>query len=154
MRGEDGVLVRGTFTPIRSGHLPPQRQVHGVYGMPTAGSEQRQRRMTGARTDDQPARVVTLENRDRTVNRNLRGRDGQAEQGAKPKKKKKTEREERTAKWLKNACWFIFCCGFGEEWDLAADRHQHGVQGMGVKGGGRRRGGCLGRFQWEQRENG
>lgn len=29
MRGENGVVVRSKFTPIRSGHLPPQRQAHG-----------------------------------------------------------------------------------------------------------------------------
>ena len=35
MRGEDGVLVRGKFQPIRSGHLPPQRQQHNTMALPT-----------------------------------------------------------------------------------------------------------------------
>ncbi|KAF6221457.1 hypothetical protein HO133_002313 [Letharia lupina] len=144
MRGEDGVLVRGKFTPIRSGHLPPQRQVHGVYGMPTTGSGQGQRTMTGVLTDDQPPRVVRFEDRDRTANRNIKGREGHTEHGAKPKKK--TEREERAKKWLKNAYWLIFCCGLCEEWDLAADSHQHGVQNIVVRGGRGRHGGCLGRL--------
>ncbi|CAF9942487.1 hypothetical protein IMSHALPRED_003839 [Imshaugia aleurites] len=130
MRGEDGVLVRGKFTPIRSGHLPPQRQAHEIYGLPTTVSGQEQRTMTGALTDDQPARVVRLENRHGTANRSLIGRNGQAEQGPKLKKRKKTEREERREKWLKNACWFFFCCGLCEEWDLAADNHEHGVQSV------------------------
>ena len=145
MRGEDGVLVRGKFTPIRSGHLPPQRQVHELYGMPsTTGAGQEQGTMTGALTDDQPARVVRFENRDGTSNRNISGRDWLAEQGAEPKKKSK--REERTEKWLKNASWFIFCCGLCEEWDLAAESHPEGVQNMVVRGGERRDGDRLGRF--------
>lgn len=152
MRGEDGVLVRGKFTPIRSGHLPPQRQVHEIYGMPATGSGQGQRTMTGALMDDQPARVVRFVDRVGTVNRNLRGRDGQAQQGAKPKKK--TEREERTEKWLKTTYWFIFCCGLCEEWDLAADGDQHGAQNMVVRGGGRRYRGRLGRYQCVQWKNG
>ncbi|CAD6592221.1 MAG: hypothetical protein ASARMPREDX12_005891 [Alectoria sarmentosa] len=115
MRGEDGVLVRGKFTPIRSGHLPPQRQVHGIYGMPRTASGQGQRMMTGALMDDQPARVVRFENRDRTANHSLRLRNGQIERGA--KSKKKTEDGKRKEKWLKNAYWFIFCCGLCEEYE-------------------------------------
>jgi len=34
MRGDNGVLVRGKFVPIRSGHLPPQRQRHVVFSGP------------------------------------------------------------------------------------------------------------------------
>ena len=150
MRGEGGVLVRGNFTPIRSGHLPPQRQVHEIYGMPITGTGQGQRTMTGALPDDQPARVVRFEDRIGTVNRNLRGRDGQ--QGAKPKKT--TEREERTGKWLKTTCWFIFCCGLCEEWDLAAEGDQHGVQNVVVRGGGRRYRGRFDRYQCVQWKNG
>lgn len=88
--------------------------------------------MTGALTDDQPARLVRFENTGRTANRNLRSRNGQTEQGAKPKKK--TEMGKRMEKWLKNAYWYIFCCGLCEEWDLAADSNQHGVQSMVVRG--------------------
>ena len=137
MRGEDGVLVRGKFTPIRSGHLPPQKQARGVYELPRVASEQGQRMMTGALTDDQPARAVTSGNRDGTANRFLRGRNGQAEQGTRPRTTK-TEREERMEKWLKNASWVIFCCGLCEDWDLAADSQQHGTQGT-VSAVGRRR---------------
>ena len=120
MRGDDGVLVRGKFVPIRSGHLPPQRHAHGIYGMPTPESAQEQRTMAGALTDDQPARVVRISDRNGGSNR---GRNGQAEQGATLLKKKKTKREERTEKLLKNASWFIFCCGVCEKWDLAANSH-------------------------------
>ena len=35
MRGDDGLLVRGKFSGIRSGHLPPQRQRHATMGLPT-----------------------------------------------------------------------------------------------------------------------
>ena len=133
MRGEDGVLVRGRFTPIRSGHLPPQRQAQGLYGTPRTGSERAQRMMSGALTDDQPqpTRVVRLENRDGSANRDLGSHNGQAEQGTLPKKKK-TEREERMEKCLKNAYWFIFCCGICEEWDLAANGQRHGAQNTGL----------------------
>ena len=85
--------------------------------------------MTGALTDDQPARVARSENRDGTLNRNVSGRNGRVEQGAK-QKKEKTKREERTEKLLKNAYWFIFCCGLCEKWDLAAESHPEGVQNM------------------------
>ena len=34
MRGEDGVLIRGKFSGIRSGHLPPQRQQHETMSLP------------------------------------------------------------------------------------------------------------------------
>ena len=137
MRGEDGVLVRGRFTPIRSGHLPPQKQARGAYELPRLASEQGQRMMTGALTDDQPVRAVTLGNRDRFVNRILGGRNGQDEQGTRPRITK-TEREERMEKWLKNAYWVIFCCGLCEDWDLAADSQQHATQGTD-SGGGRGR---------------
>ena len=93
--------------------------------------------MAGALTDDQPARVVTPENRDGTVNRNLGGRNGQAEQGTRPKLKK-TKREERMEEWLKNAYWVIFCCGLCEDWDLAADGQQHGTQNTDSRGKRRR----------------
>ena len=133
MRGEGGVLVRGKFTPIRSGHLPPQRQVRGVYEFPRTGSEQGQRMMRGALTGDQPARVVSHGNRDGMANHN---RDRQAERGTKQMKKRK--REERTEKWVKNASWIIFCCGLCEDWDLAADSHQRGAQNVALGGGERR----------------
>ena len=93
--------------------------------------------MAGALTDDQPARVVTLGNRDGTVNHNLGGGNGQAEQGTLPRKKK-TESEERMEKWLKNASWVIFCCGLCEDWDLAADIQRYGTQNTDSRGGRRR----------------
>lgn len=133
MRGENGVLVRGKFIPIRSGHLPPQRQINALYEMPTTGSGQGPRTMSGALPDDRPARVVRFDDHDGTFNRDLRGRVGQAERSAKPKKK--MEREQRMEKWLKKVCWVIFCCGLCEEWDLAADSQHHGVQSMVVRTG-------------------
>ncbi|KAL9101437.1 MAG: hypothetical protein Q9163_003309 [Psora crenata] len=42
MRGEGGVLVRGKFVGIRSGHLPPQRQRHEVLGLPDSTRSERQ----------------------------------------------------------------------------------------------------------------
>ena len=91
--------------------------------------------MTGALPDDQPARVVRFEGRDRTVISDLGGRDGQAEQDT---KRKKREREEKKEKWLKNAYWLIFCCGLCERWDLAADSHPPRVQNSGSRDGQRR----------------
>ena len=92
--------------------------------------------MTGALTDDQPARVVRFENRDRNANSNLRDRDGQAGRIAGPKKPQ-TKNRERTEKWMKNTYWFFFCCGLCEEWDLAAEGQQHGVQDTAVRVGRR-----------------
>ena len=131
MRGENGVLVRGKFTPIRSGHLPPQRQTRGLYGLPGTASEQGQRMMAGALTGDQPARVVRFENRNGVANPNLRGRGSQAGEGM--QRKKKTEREQRTEKWLKNAYWVIFCCGLCEDWDLAVDSQRRGAQTVALR---------------------
>lgn len=119
MRGDDGVLVRGKFTPIRSGHLPPQSQVNPIYAMPTmTGSAQGQRTMSGALGDDQPIRLVRFEDQDRTVDYDLRSRNGR---GAKPEKKK----TERSEKWLKYADWFIFCCGLCDEGHPYGDSRQH-----------------------------
>lgn len=125
MRGEDGVLVRGKFTPIRSGHLPPQKQgqARGPYGLPGTGSEQGQRMMAGALTGDEPARVVRFANQNGVgANSDLRGRAGQ---GTTQRDKIKTQREkEKAEKWLKKASWVMFCCGLCEKWDLAAaDSH-------------------------------
>ena len=86
--------------------------------------------MTGALTSDPPARVVRFENQDGSGGREVGGRDARA-----GPKRKKTEREERTERWLRNAYWFIFCCGLCEEWDLAAGSQGRGVQ-SGVGGGG------------------
>ncbi|KAM0806225.1 hypothetical protein BDR22DRAFT_883949 [Usnea florida] len=132
MRGEDGVFVRGKFTPIRSGHLPPHREVHRLYGMPTLGSRRDQLMMTGALTTDQPARVVRFEDRDGNANSDPRDREGQARRSAGPKKqqtkKQQTKNREKTEKWRKNTSWFFFCCGLCETWDLASEgQPQHGV---------------------------
>ena len=137
MRGEDGVFVRGKFTPIRSGHLPPQREVHALYGMPTTGSRRGQLTMTGALTNDQPARVVRFEDRDRNADSNPRDREGHAGRNA-GAKKQQTKNRERTEKWRKSTSWFFFCCGLCETWDLAAEgQQQNGVQETAVKGGRR-----------------
>ena len=45
MRGEGGVLVRGKFFGIGSGHMPPQRQRHELFELP--GSAGRGRRDVG-----------------------------------------------------------------------------------------------------------
>lgn len=87
--------------------------------------------MAGALTGDQPARVVRFENRNGVANSNLRGRVSQAGQGT--QWKKKTERQERMEKWLKNAYWVIFCCGLCEDWDLAADNHRRGAQNVALR---------------------
>lgn len=131
MRGEDGVFVRGKFTPIRSGHLPPHREVQGLYGMPTTGSRRGQLMMTGALTNDQPARVVRFEDQDRNANSNLGDREGQAGRNSGPKKQQ-TKKREKTEKWRKTTSWFFFCCGLCETWDLAAEgQQQHSVQNTG-----------------------
>ena len=87
--------------------------------------------MAGALTGDQPARVVRFENRNGVANPNLRGRASQAGQGT--QWKKKTKRQERMEKWLKNAYWVIFCCGLCEDWDLAADSHRRGAQNVALR---------------------
>ena len=90
--------------------------------------------MTGALANDQPARVVTFENRDRNANGNLGDRDGRAGRNAGPKQQQ-ARNGERTGKWMKNTCWFCFCCGLCEEWDSAAEGRQRGVRDMAVRGG-------------------
>lgn len=117
MRGEGGVLVRGKFVPIRSGHFPPQKQRHVLYRMPgensesprTAGPprpinlEQRHVRFTGPRTNP----VSTTGNEE--VSATVMGEDS----GRKTK-------EERSEKILKRLYWVMGCCGLCEKWDLSA----------------------------------
>lgn len=90
--------------------------------------------MTGALANDQPARVVSFENRDRNANGNLGDRDGRAGRNAGPKKRR-TKNGERTGKWMKNTYWFFFCCGLCEEWHLDAEGRQREVQDTAVRGG-------------------
>ena len=138
MRGDDGVLVRGKFVPIRSGHLPPQRLAQYRYGVglpisnATAESSvgavggqqaqqsqqqqqpqpQQQRMMTGALAeDDEPVRVLRVGNRDRGRGH---GRSIFLHHHHQRKKKKND----------KNATWCFFCCGLCEE----SDHDGHDVQ--------------------------
>lgn len=122
MRGDDGVMVKGRFTPIRSGHLPPQRQLHGVYRTPG------QRRASSAGlamlgAQDEPARVVQLG-----------PRNGQAQIEEGVGNEERRVRGERAKKCLKCVFWVLFCCGLCEEWDLAA-ANDHGIQRVVVRGG-------------------
>ena len=91
MRGEDGLLVRGKFTPIVSGHVPPQRQAHAFYRAmemapmtESAHDEGGNRRRAESRPADQAHEART-------------GRKVKIDEG------------------LKKAVWFFSCCGLWDE---------------------------------------
>jgi hypothetical protein len=110
MRGEDGVLVRGKFIPIRSGHLPPlQAQRNTVFQTP------------GQYQEPEPVRVVSAQ----------QGADMALPDWEAGRRRWKKERRERR---LKRACWFIdfvLCCGLFEAGDCSAQT-QNPYGGDGV----------------------
>ena len=133
MRGEGGVLVRGKFTPIRSGHFPPQRQAHALFGMPGSGGmnhafgatspprpvvlDQRHVHFTGPRT--QPVSTTDEGGVSATVINDNGGRK---------------RKDERVEKLLKKAYWIMGCCGLCETWDLSyqqANRSRNGNEHRG-----------------------
>ena len=107
MRGENGVMVRGKFTPIVSGHHPPQHQVHRLFRAPNQAD------LTEAEPPEEPeqardgrahaARARTGENTAIPAIGNIPQRRSHWE----PFKKY----HERKRKWTQNICWFLFCCG-------------------------------------------
>ena len=139
MRGENGVLVRGKFTPIVSGHLPPQRQVHAVFRAPNQAHSAVPEPLAAARVGN------SLSNH---VNENVAPHGNGGRQHGEPQKKKDD--------WKKKACVFMLCCGLcsclcadseaetparaadtraGIRWDLQPPskraRYEHSFQGRG-----------------------
>jgi hypothetical protein len=93
MRGDNGVVVRGKFIPIVSGHFPPQRQVHAVFRAPYqvhAGALEPQ---TPARETNTPANRVIQTS---AMHIDERPQVGNAQSSKND--------------W-KQACLFVFCCG-------------------------------------------
>ena len=137
MRGEGGVLIRGKFTPIRSGHFPPQRQSHPLFRQPgpresndslRAASpprpvvlDRRRGHFTRARTEP-PANTTSS---DVNVPATVIG-------GGENEGKKKDERSE---KLLKRCYWVVGCCGLCETWDLSNQRRGGGRRGDNRRGG-------------------
>lgn len=94
MRGSDGVMVRGKFTPIRSGHLPPipqqqntLLQTPGQYSAPPVELEARRA-------------VRTLQSADMVMEESRRT----------------WKRERREKRWRKvyRVIDFVLCCGLCE----------------------------------------
>ena len=108
MRGENGVMVRGKFTPIVSGHLPPQSQVHRFFRAPNSAD----------RVESEPIERPNLA-------RNGGDPLGSARDGGIPlndgnegfSRRRMAHREpfkryvEKKQKWAETMCWFLFCCG-------------------------------------------
>ena len=132
MRGEGGVLIRGKFTPIRSGHFPPQRQTHPLFRQPDPRDSNGSLRPTSA-----PRPVVLNRRRvhftgPRTESTNPTGEANvPAVVIAEGETKKKDEKSE---KLLKRCYWVIGCCGLCEAWDLSSQRADGGRRGASRRG--------------------
>jgi len=113
MRGENGVLVRGKFTPIRSGHLPPfPAQRHTVFQTP------------GQYEEPEPARAVPVPQSQREEAQPfIRAERARLEELNRSRTKERAEKMERRLKKIER---FIFCCGLCE---LAA-QNRHGFDGV------------------------
>lgn len=132
MRGENGVLVRGKFTPIRSGHFPPQRQRHAVMRV---GEGERGGHGGGREREGERAVVVDGPVRFSVPRLRPRGNEGggvlaeAATGGGTLSEKKKGGRAERV---LERFYWFVGCCGGCERWEASAERgsgSQRGFEG-------------------------
>ena len=107
MRGENGVMVWGKFTPIVSGHHPPQRQVHSLLRAPNPAD------LT------EPEAPEELEQASDRRGHAARARNGG--NAAIPASENIPQRgfhwepfkkyHERKRKWAQNILWFLFCCG-------------------------------------------
>ncbi|KAK0514140.1 hypothetical protein JMJ35_003862 [Cladonia borealis] len=107
MRGENGVMVWGKFTPIVSGHHPPQRQVHRLFRAPNPAD------LT------EPEVPEELEQASDGRGHTARARNGG--NGAIPASENIPQRglhwepfkkyHEKKRKWVQNIFWFLFCCG-------------------------------------------
>ena len=107
MRGENGVMVWGKFTPIVSGHHPPQRQVHSLLRAPNQA--------------DLTEPEVPEELEQASVGRGHAARARNGGNAATPASENIPQRgfrwepfkkyHERKRKWAQNILWFLFCCG-------------------------------------------
>ena len=107
MRGENGVMVWGKFTPIVSGHHPPQHQIHSFFRAPNPAD------LTEAEPPAEPEQASD------TRRHAARARNG--ENAATPASENIPQRRfhwepfkkyhERKRKWAQNIFWFLFCCG-------------------------------------------
>lgn len=107
MRGENGVMVWGKFTPIVSGHHPPQRQVHRLFRAPNPADltepevpEELEQASDGR---GHAARAPNGGNAAIPASENIPQRGFHWE----PFRKY----HERKRKWAQNILWFLFCCG-------------------------------------------
>lgn len=142
MRGENGVLVRGKFTPIRSGHFPPQRQRHAVMrvGEGERGGHGGGRERERAVREREEERAVVIEGPVRFSGPRMRPRGNfegggvlaaAATGGGTRSEKKKGGRAERV---LERFYWVVGCFGGCERWEASAERgsgSQRGFEGGG-----------------------
>ncbi|MCJ1454007.1 hypothetical protein MMC28_004357 [Mycoblastus sanguinarius] len=129
MRGDNGVLVRGKFTPVKSGHLPPQRQQHALFRTPNVAGGIQDAGVGSTRSRAEPAderaRVAEHEYGREFENGSVRSRQAVAAGGARTneaaaprltmaevlKVQQKKRQEERIQKRLKRRHRFSSCCG-------------------------------------------
>ena len=107
MRGENGVMVWGKFTPIVSGHHPPQHQVHRLFRAPNPADltepevpEELEQASNGR---VHAARARNGENAAISASENIPQRGFHWEPFQRYHKRK--------TKWVQNIFWFLFCCG-------------------------------------------
>ena len=107
MRGENGVLVRNRFVPIRSGHMPPQRRAHPIMRVREESNEDRAAGLTARPVEVDEARRHSAGQRVEPASRG-----GSAREALNLGAEKKTSKLETA---LKRFMWFVGCCGFCEE---------------------------------------
>ena len=107
MRGETGVMVSGKFTPIVSGHHPPQHQVHSLFRPPNPAD------LTEAEPPEEPVQASGAGIQS-TCGQNV-GDAAVPASGNIPQRRFHWEPfrkyHENKRKWAQNICWFLFCCG-------------------------------------------
>ena len=107
MRGENGVMISGKFTPIVSGHHPPQHQVHSLFRPPNPAD------LAQAEPSEEPEQASDA------GGHTARARNGEGAalpaSGNIPQRRFHWEPfrkyHERKRNWAQNICWFLFCCG-------------------------------------------
>lgn len=119
MRGENGVLVRGKFTPIRSGHLPPQRQQHALMRVEEAAPVV----SAGNGGTELCPRPVAAGRHVHFAGPRLEGAAVVSGNGVGTLEAEQKRRDGETReKVVKRIYWFLGCCGFCVNWRYRTQR--------------------------------